>query len=191
MALELGAGHGSTIEVIGDMTDPPWKVKVKMNYCKLREIFVKYLPKLENGTYNYSYIVDGVALIKQPLELKKTEIPYLSSNMESISKAVKRIVICKTAFQIKDFVESIEEYELLNKVLREGDNHKLGSNVAEGLHKIDSFNSISIEHNKINNETNKLECKSIIKKHENHRRHVSEIIISKNLSKANLSSISN
>ena len=37
------------VEIIGDMTDPPWIARLKMDYCKIRQIFVKYFGRLKNG----------------------------------------------------------------------------------------------------------------------------------------------
>lgn len=52
-------GPGSDVAIIGDMTDPPWIAKLRMDYCKLRHIFVKYFAKLKSGIYYYNFVVDG------------------------------------------------------------------------------------------------------------------------------------
>jgi len=53
------------VMVIGDMSNPPWISKIKMDYCMLRHIHVKYFSKLYNGIYYYNYIVDGQITIAE------------------------------------------------------------------------------------------------------------------------------
>lgn len=48
--------------VVGNFTYPPWTVQLRMEYCNLRKINVKYLTNLSPGTYLYYFIVDGIRL---------------------------------------------------------------------------------------------------------------------------------
>jgi len=50
-----------SVEIVGTFTKPIWKVKLKLDYCKLRNIFVKYLANLGAGNnYQYMLIIDGI-----------------------------------------------------------------------------------------------------------------------------------
>ena len=65
-------GNANSVEVIGDFTKPQWKVKLRLDYCSFRGIFVKYLDRIESGiTYEYSMILDG----KLDPERHRWEIP--------------------------------------------------------------------------------------------------------------------
>lgn len=53
-------GKGRKVQVVGTFTQPQWKVKLELDYCEFRGIFVKYLDNLEAGrVYEYSLSVDG------------------------------------------------------------------------------------------------------------------------------------
>ena len=54
-------GNADIVEVIGSFTEPPWEVKTKLDYCKLRGIFIKYLmiAKFEDE-YEYSFVINGI-----------------------------------------------------------------------------------------------------------------------------------
>ncbi len=57
---------GKEVSLVGDFTAPAWKVVLRMEYCSLRRIFVKYLANLKEGEeYCYSFIVDGRKLPHQ------------------------------------------------------------------------------------------------------------------------------
>eukprot|EP00826_Nyctotherus_ovalis_P010032 TRINITY_DN12662_c0_g1_i3.p1 TRINITY_DN12662_c0_g1~~TRINITY_DN12662_c0_g1_i3.p1 ORF type:complete len:405 (+),score=77.44 TRINITY_DN12662_c0_g1_i3:225-1439(+) len=53
-------GKGRKVQVVGTFTQPQWKVKLELDHCEFRGIFVKYLDNLEAGrVYEYSFSVDG------------------------------------------------------------------------------------------------------------------------------------
>eukprot|EP00826_Nyctotherus_ovalis_P018330 TRINITY_DN15475_c0_g2_i1.p1 TRINITY_DN15475_c0_g2~~TRINITY_DN15475_c0_g2_i1.p1 ORF type:complete len:390 (+),score=27.70 TRINITY_DN15475_c0_g2_i1:371-1540(+) len=58
-------GEGKEAMLIGDMTSPPWIERIKMDYCALRRIHIKYFLQLDNGTYYYNHIVDGQITVAQ------------------------------------------------------------------------------------------------------------------------------
>lgn len=48
------------VSLVGDFTMPVWKVFLRMEYCSLRGVYVKYLANLKEGEeYCYSFVVDG------------------------------------------------------------------------------------------------------------------------------------
>ena len=132
-------GPGANAQIIGDMTNPPWAVKIKMDYCQLRHIYVKYFSDLNKGIYYYNFIVDGKTCIdtKKPsftclrLKCNKLKITHCSMNNDSMpirsslnwydysSRHGFDFVTRDSGFQIKDYAETSTEYELLTKLLDE------------------------------------------------------------------------
>jgi hypothetical protein len=54
-------GKGELVQVIGTFTQPAWKVKLELDYCSFRKLFIKYLDNLEaDREYEYSFIIDGI-----------------------------------------------------------------------------------------------------------------------------------
>ena len=127
-------GPGKTIELIGNMTNPPWTLSLKMDYCTLRGIHVKYFSKLKEGTYYYNYIVDGRICV----DTSQSAISYmrLKCNQFKVGggcrvgtlswydfekmplKLEDNYVTKQSAFQVKDFAETPEEYDFFNKLVR-------------------------------------------------------------------------
>lgn len=136
----------SNVEIIGDMTDPPWIARLKMDYCKLRHIFVKYFARLKSGTYYYNYIVDGEICIAddQPsvsymgVQCNVLKITDQPSGAVRIPRAFSKdysndalgwnelrrtwsesnieFFRQQPAFQAGDFIESSDEYDLLKEL---------------------------------------------------------------------------
>ncbi len=52
---------GKTVYVIGEMTRPHWVTKLKLKWCPVRGIYVKYFkaPLDPSKVYKYLYVVDG------------------------------------------------------------------------------------------------------------------------------------
>ena len=114
-------------------------VKIKMDYCQLRHIYVKYFSDLNKGIYYYNFIVDGKTCIdtKKPsftclrLKCNKLKITHCSMNNDSMpirsslnwydysSRHGFDFVTRDSGFQIKDYAETSTEYELLTKLLDE------------------------------------------------------------------------
>lgn len=134
------------VEIIGDMTDPPWIARLKMDYCKLRHIFVKYFARLKSGIYYYNYIVDGEICIAadQPsvshmgIQCNVLKIADQPSGTIKIPRAFSKdysndalgwnelrrtwsesnieFFRQQPAFQAGDFIESSDEYDLLKEL---------------------------------------------------------------------------
>jgi len=134
------------VEIIGDMTDPPWIARLKMDYCKLRHIFVKYFSRLKSGIYYYNYIVDGEICIApdQPsvsymgIQCNVLKIADQPSGAIKIPRAFSKdysndalgwnelrrtwsesnieFFRQQPAFQAGDFIESSDEYDLLKEL---------------------------------------------------------------------------
>ena len=50
---------GKEVYLISNFTSPPWQKKIRLDYCPLRKIFVKYFKDLKEGNYLIKYEVDG------------------------------------------------------------------------------------------------------------------------------------
>lgn len=135
------AGPGKCIELIGSMTKPPWTIRLKMDYCNLRHIHVKYFSKLKEGIYYYNYIVDGTMCVdknnseisymrlrcnqlKVAGKLGQTkDMPFNWYNIKQIPKKLEaNYVTQQPAFQVKDFAETPEEYDFFNELLKKPKN---------------------------------------------------------------------
>ncbi len=51
--------EGHSVVVIGSFTSPPWEKELKLDFCKIRKIYVKYLKNLPHGRFEFKFIVDG------------------------------------------------------------------------------------------------------------------------------------
>ena len=51
--------EGKEVEIVTNFTNPRWKKELKLWFCPLRKIFVKYLKNLRPGVYQLKYKVDG------------------------------------------------------------------------------------------------------------------------------------
>lgn len=47
------------VQVVGSFTSPAWKCPLRLEYCRLRKIYVKYLKNLPKGRIELKFIVDG------------------------------------------------------------------------------------------------------------------------------------
>lgn len=111
-------GAGSEVEVMGDMTDPPWIARLQMDYCKLRRIFVKYFAKLRSGVYYYNYVVDGDIRVAREFPVAEhlgSECNVLSVIDESKPKVVLNI---PRAFS-KDYTDGNTGWSELRRICSE------------------------------------------------------------------------
>eukprot|EP00826_Nyctotherus_ovalis_P014164 TRINITY_DN1391_c0_g1_i5.p1 TRINITY_DN1391_c0_g1~~TRINITY_DN1391_c0_g1_i5.p1 ORF type:complete len:251 (-),score=46.44 TRINITY_DN1391_c0_g1_i5:110-862(-) len=59
-------GRASVVEIVGNFTSPQWKLRLKLDYCRLRGIFVKYMANMDDSKeYYYSFIIGGTANYKK------------------------------------------------------------------------------------------------------------------------------
>ena len=71
--------------MIGSFTNPPWEKKVELDYCPLRNIFVKYMSNLTEGTYLIKYLVDGEFRCDKNLPLTTDSSGHLNNILEIVS----------------------------------------------------------------------------------------------------------
>lgn len=45
--------------MVGNFTSPPWERPLRLDFCKLRKIYVKYLKNLPYRIIEFKFIVDG------------------------------------------------------------------------------------------------------------------------------------
>lgn len=76
-------GRASVVEIVGNFTSPQWKQRLKLDYCRLRGTFVKYLANIDSSKeYRYSLIIDGTASYKKH-KLTPTKKPFLKKLRET------------------------------------------------------------------------------------------------------------
>jgi len=77
-------GKGELIQIIGTFTQPAWRVKLELDYCSFRKIFIKYLDNLEmDREYEYSFIIDGKLNSEVFKYIAKDKSLLIPSNIDS------------------------------------------------------------------------------------------------------------
>eukprot|EP00826_Nyctotherus_ovalis_P061095 TRINITY_DN8658_c0_g1_i19.p1 TRINITY_DN8658_c0_g1~~TRINITY_DN8658_c0_g1_i19.p1 ORF type:complete len:282 (-),score=48.03 TRINITY_DN8658_c0_g1_i19:153-998(-) len=147
-------GPGSNVQLIGNMTNPPWTVRLQMDYCCLRRIHVKYFARLKQGVYYYNYVVDGrmcVDTSRSAISYMRVKCNQLKVDGRSYQNKEGGMLnwydfkgvpgkfeigyVSQKAFQVKDFAETSEEYDLFNEVLRKSNGRTRSSNKQYTNHK--------------------------------------------------------
>ena len=101
----------NTVEIITNFTEPQWKIKISLDYCRLRGIFVKYFanPEYEEN-YEYCFVING-------------EIKYrtykLNPNFKPTLKETKRKSISNDRFRVNSELQSMKTTARLEKVKEE------------------------------------------------------------------------
>ena len=131
------SGEESLVEVVGSFTNPPWKLKLKLDYCAFRRIFIKYLANLDlKKEHYYFFIINGATNYKKyKLNSKNNDIPLiankkinnsidnpLNSNrkeLSSLKESPKKIIEDKKEIwtRIQLFPNLSKDYEIPNKVI--------------------------------------------------------------------------
>lgn len=70
------------VQVVGSFTNPPWEKKVDLDFCPLRQIFVKYMSNLQEGIYLMKYLVDGEFRCEKTLPSATDSIGHLNNILE-------------------------------------------------------------------------------------------------------------
>lgn len=109
---------GNDIALIGSLTDPPWISKLRMDYCPLRKIYVKYFSKLNKGIYYFNYLINGE--IKSSHRYPKGKYEGMECNILRIGivREIKEKIEIPRAFS-KDYTEGPTDWSKLKRVCSE------------------------------------------------------------------------
>lgn len=81
-------GCDESVQVVGTFTQPEWRIKLELDYCSFRKIFVKYLDSLEvNKIYEYSFIIDGKLNAKVLNFVAEEKSPLIAVDIQDTLKA--------------------------------------------------------------------------------------------------------
>ncbi len=90
--------EAKNVMFIANFTNPPWQKIVKLDFCHLRNIYIKYLKNIEPGEYKIKFIVDGkyccfdkLPMIKDPQGNFNNIVEMLPKRKNSIFRKNKSI----------------------------------------------------------------------------------------------------